>query len=63
MNSATVMNHYLKNGYMGDPEPSDNMLQKTKHPRRSTLGYRVGLDPVTTSYLVGCIERTRNITG
>ena len=25
------------------------------------LSYRVELDPVATSYFVGCIERTRNI--
>ena len=41
---------------MGDTEPSANTLHKTKYPRGSTLSYRVGLDPVATSYLVGWIE-------
>ena len=35
----------------------------TKHPRSSTLSYRVGLDPFASSYLVVCIERTHNIPG
>ena len=41
---------------MGDTEPTDNKLHKTKHPRSSTLIYRVGLDPVATFYLVGCLK-------
>ena len=48
---------------MGDIEPSDNTLYKTKHIRSSILSYRFGLDPIATSYLVGWIENTRNITG
>ena len=48
---------------MGDIEPSDNTLNKTKHTRSSILSYRVGLDPIATSYLVGWIEKTRNIPG
>ena len=55
------MNHYPKNGYMGDIEPSNNTLRKTRHTRGTLLSYRIGLDPVATSYLVGSIERTRNI--
>ena len=51
------------NHYPGDTEPSDNTLYKTKHTRSSILSYRVGLDPIATSYLVGWIEKTRNIPG
>ena len=46
---------------MGDIEPSDNTLHKTKHTSSSILSYKVGLDLLATSYLVGWIERTRNI--
>ena len=35
---------------MGNTETSHNMLLKTKHTRSSKLSYRVGLDPVATSY-------------
>ena len=55
------MNHCPRNGQMGDTKPSNNMLHKSNHTRSSILSYRVGLDPVQTSYLVGWIERTRNI--
>ena len=48
---------------MGDTKPSDNTLHKSKHTGSSTLSYRVGLDPVATSYFVASIERTRNIPG
>ena len=48
------MNHYTKNG-----ELSNNTLHKTTHTR-SSISYRVGLDPDATSYLVCWIERTRN---
>ena len=48
---------------MGDIEPSDNTLYKIKHTRSSILSYRVGLDPIGTSYLVGWNEKTRNIPG
>ena len=48
---------------MGDIEPSDNTLYKTKHTRSSILSYGVGFDPVVTSYLVGWIKWTRNIPG
>ena len=48
---------------MGDIKPSDNTLYKTKHTRSSILNYRVRLDPIATSYLVGWIEKTRNIPG
>ena len=48
---------------MGDIEPLDNTLYKTKHTRSTILSYRVGLDPIATSYLVGWIEKTRNIPG
>ena len=58
---AIVMNHHPKK--MGDTEPSNKMLHKTKHTSSSILSYRVGLDPITTSYLVGWIEWTRNISG
>ena len=60
-NLATIMKHHPKNGYMGDTEPSDNTLHKTKHTRSSILSYRVGLDIVAIPYHVGWIERTRNI--
>ena len=48
---------------MGDTEPPKNRLRKIKHTRSSILGYRVGLDTVATSYLVGWIESTRSIPG
>ena len=48
---------------MGDIKTSDNILYKTKHTKSSILSYRVGLDPIATSYLVGWIEKTRNIPG
>ena len=48
---------------MGDTEASYNTLHKTKHPSCSTPTYRVGLDPATTSFLVGCIERALDIPG
>ena len=38
---------------MGDTEPPNNMLHKAKHTNSSILSYRVGLDPIATSYLVG----------
>ena len=41
---------------MGDIEPSENTLYKTKQTRNSTLSYRVGLDPVTTPYTVGSLN-------
>ena len=41
---------------MGDTEPPNKMLHKAKHTRSSILSYRVGLDPITTCYLVGWIE-------
>ena len=40
------MNHYPKNGYMGDTEPSNNMLHKIKHIGSSILSCRVGLGTV-----------------
>ena len=46
---------------MGDKEPSNNMLLKTKHTSGSMLSHRVGLDPIATSYLVGWIKCTQNI--
>ena len=46
---ATVMNHYPRNGWMGNTEPPNNILPKTKHPSSSILSYRVGLDPIATS--------------
>ena len=57
------MNHYSKNGQMGDTEPPNNMLHKAKHTSSSILSYRVGLDPNATSYLVGWIEWACNILG
>ena len=57
------MNHYPKNGQMGDAEPPNNMLHKAKHTSSSILSYRVGLDPTATSYLVGWIEWACNIPG
>ena len=37
---------------MGDTEPSNITLHKTKHTNSSILSCRVELDPVATSYLV-----------
>lgn len=54
-------NQNPKNGEMGDTEPPKNRLRKIKHTRSSILGYRVGLDTVATSYLVGSNEKTHNI--
>ena len=62
-NIATVMNHCPKNGQMGDNEHPNKILHKTKHTSSSILSYRVGLDPITTSYLVGWIELSCNIHG
>ena len=45
-----------QNGYMGDIEPPNNMLHKAKHTNSSMLSYRIGLDPVAASYLVGWID-------
>ena len=41
---------------MGDTEPSDNMFRKAKHTSSSILSFRVGLDPITTSYLLRWIK-------
>ena len=41
---------------MRDAEPSKNTLHKTKHTKSSILSYRVGLDPVATSYFVVWME-------
>ena len=41
---------------MGDTEPPNNMLPKAKHTNSSILSYRVGLDPIAKSYLVGWIK-------
>ena len=35
---------------MGGTEPPNNMLHKAKHTSCSMLSYRVGLDPIATSY-------------
>ena len=40
----------------GRTKPSNNMLHKAKHTSSSILSYRVGLDPIATSYLLGWIE-------
>ena len=48
---------------MGDTEPSNNILYRTKHTSSSIPSYRVGLDPIATSNVVGWIEWTRNIPG
>ena len=45
---------------MGDTELPNNKLHKTKHTSGSILNYRVGLDPIATSFLVGWIERNLN---
>ena len=58
------MNHYPNIGWiMGDTEPPNNMSPKAKQTSSSILSYRIGLDPISTSYLVGWIERTCNIPG
>ena len=41
---------------MEDTEPRNNMLHKAKHTSSSMFSYRVGLDPIATSYLAGWIE-------
>ena len=41
---------------MGDTEPPRKMLPKAKHTSSSILSYKVRLDPIATSYLVGWIE-------
>ena len=41
---------------MGDTETPNNMLPKAKHTSSSILSYRVGLDPIATSYLAGWIK-------
>ena len=46
---------------MEDTGPPNNMLHKAKHTNSSIFSYRVGLDPITISYLVGWIEWTCNI--
>ena len=46
-----------------DTKPSNNMLYKKKHTKSSMLSYGVGLDLVATSYIVGWIEKTRNVPG
>ena len=38
---------------MGDTEPPNNMLPKAKQTSSSILSYRVGLDPVAASCLLG----------
>ena len=40
---------WINGGY----EPLNNTLHKANHTSSSILNYRVGLDPVATSYLVG----------
>ena len=50
------MNHYPKNEKMGDSELPNNILPKTKHTSSSILSYRVGFDPIATSYFVSWIE-------
>ena len=40
---------------MGDTEPPNNTLHKTKHTSSSIV--RVGLDPIATSYLAGEIPQ------
>ena len=57
------MNQYLRNGYMGDNEPSNNILRKTKHTKSSLFSCRIELEPVETFYVVGWIEKTRNTSG
>ena len=47
---------------MGDTKPSTNNLHEVKHTRGSVLSFRVGLDPVATSYPIGWIKRIRNIS-
>ena len=41
---------------MGGTEPPDIMLPKAKHTSSSILSYRIGLDPIATSYLVRWIS-------
>ena len=40
----------------GRTEPPKYMLPKAKHTSSNILSYRVGLDPIATSYLVGWIK-------
>ena len=48
---------------MGNTEPSDNTLHKTKHTSFSILSYSFGLNPVATPCLIGSIEKTRKVPG
>ena len=49
---------------MGDTEPSNKTLHKTKHTKSSILScYEVGLDPVATFYLAGWMGKTQKIPG
>ena len=48
---------------MGDTEPPNNILHIVKHTSISILSYGVGLDPITTSYLLGWIEWNCNTPG
>ena len=41
---------------MGDTKHPNNMLPKAKHTSSSILSYRVGLDPIATSYAAGWIK-------
>ena len=51
------MNHYPNIGWiMGDTEPPNNMSPKAKQTSSGILSYRIGLDPISTSYLVGWIK-------
>ena len=44
---------------MGDTEPLNNMLPKAKRTSISILSYRIGLDPIATSFYVGWIVTHR----
>ena len=48
---------------MGGTKPPNNMLHKVKHTSCSMLSYRVGLDPIATSYPLDWIEWTCNVLG
>ena len=54
------MDYYPRNR-MGDTEPLNKTLLKTKHTKNSGIFYVVGLEPAITSYLAGWIKKTCNI--
>ena len=55
------MNHYPRMDKWDIPNLQLIRYIKSNHTRSTMLSYRVGLDPVAASYLVGWIESSCNI--